>query len=196
MRLVISLSLFLLLQSIAVAQSWNIPQQLNNENTSVNFEVDSTWHLIKGVAKKIEGKLWLEVPDDFHSIRGEITFPVAAFDTDNENRNQKLKKVMHAEDFPNVTFELLNSIPTLCDPATLTNLQNCDFEIEGELSINNVKRNILLKSQITSFNSTYKISGSTSIKWADFNVDDPSILIAKLYDDVKIEFLVTLNSKG
>ena len=121
--------------------------------------------------------------------------PVAAFDTDNESRDEKLKTVMHTERIPNVIFEFLRSTPTLCDPKTLVNSQSCTFEVSGDLTINGVTRKVIVPSEVTSIHSSYKISGTTSIRWTDFDVGDPSILIAKLYDDVKINFSVKLDPK-
>jgi len=185
--------LFFLLQNSAAAETWNLPQHLNSSTTQITFEVDSTWHLIRGVVKQIEGNLWIEDPKDFHTVRGKIVLPISAFDTNNESRDEELRTVMHAETSPDVAFELLNSVPLLCDPETLKESQKCPFEISGDLTINNVTRNISLKSEITSIGSSYKISGTTTIRWADYNVEDPSILIAKLYDDVKINFSVLLD---
>ncbi len=187
-----SLSLFV---SGVSATPWNLPKPLTTQNTEVTFEVDSTWHLVHGIAKQVEGKLWLEDPKDFRSVRGEVKLPVAEFDTDNSSRDSKLRKVMHADTSPLVTFQITGSVPMLCDPTKLPESAACSFEVPGELAINNVKKDVMVTASLTHLQEAYRISGVTTIKWADFMIDDPSILIAKLHDEVKISFVVILNLK-
>jgi polyisoprenoid-binding protein YceI len=185
----------LFVQSTAVADTWNLPQDLTSENATVTFEVDSTWHMIHGVAKEISGKLWLADAKDFRSIRGSVVLPVAAFDTESTGRDRKLREVMHSDTAPTVTFSFSNSIPSLCDPKELANSLTCTFDVHGDLTINSISKHVILHSQITQDESSYKISGTTVIRWLDYKVEDPSILIAKLHDEVRIDITVVLAPK-
>lgn len=178
------------------AEPWNLPQELNNQNAEVTFEVDSTWHLVHGVARTVVGRLWLADAKDYHSIRGHIRLPVAAFDTDSENRDEKLRKVMHSSAAPEVIVELVESLPALCDPQMLSEGQPCHVEIPANLTINAITKRVTLTSEVSRQAGSYRISGATTIRWADYRVDDPSIFIAKLHDEVKIQFSVTLNSES
>jgi hypothetical protein len=51
------------------------------------------------------------------------------------------------------------------------------------------------KCLITKQEAEYQIKAVTTIKWQDFNIEDPSILIAKLDQLVKIKVLITLRAK-
>jgi len=176
----------------ATAEFWNLPQQLSPGNSSITFEVDSTWHLIKGTSKNFSGKLWLNDPKDFQSVRGNIILPISEFDTENESRNERMREVTHASEYPNVEFSITNFNAPQCNPTTLTENSPCNSTLEGDLTINNVTKKVIAKTSLEKNDQTYKVTGVTSIKWADFNVEDPSILVAKLYEDVNIQIKITL----
>ncbi|MBN8548924.1 MAG: YceI family protein [Deltaproteobacteria bacterium] len=180
----------------AFADHWNLPQALSPANTKVTFEVDSTWHLVEGQAKQIEGRVWLEDPKDPKSVRAKVSLPVAAFDTDSENRDEKMRKVMHAEAAPAVVFTFSETAAGICAPDSVSETTPCRFEMPGKLSISNVEKDIVVHAQIAKQGSAYQITGVAGLKWADYGVEDPSILIATLDDDVKVEFTVTLNPQG
>jgi hypothetical protein len=74
-----------------LAASWNLPQDLRDENTKVEFLVDSTWHVVNGSTAGIRGRAWLQTPSDYRSIRAELRFPVGGFNTGNERRDRRLR---------------------------------------------------------------------------------------------------------
>jgi len=103
--LTVFFALVSLLGSTAFAGTrWNLPQQLSDTNTTVTFEVDSTWHLVEGKTAGIHGRVWLENQADTNSINIEVSLPVARFDTDRESRDEKLRTVMYAQRYPEVSF--------------------------------------------------------------------------------------------
>ena len=179
----------------AFAEPWNLPQLLTAANTKVTFEVDSTWHLVKGEAKHIDGRVWLEDPKDFKSIRAKVRLPVSAFDTGKEGRDEKMRRVMHTDAAPDVIFSFEQSID-ICDPKLVSAAAPCRVELPGELIINNVIKNVVVHAEIEKLADAFRITGTTLFKWSDFGVEDPSILIAKLDEDVKVDFVVSLNPKG
>jgi polyisoprenoid-binding protein YceI len=189
------LGVCLLVTTSAVAESWNLPEELSTENTRVTFEVDSTWHLVHGVVKEVAGRLWLANPEDFHSIRGIVKLPVAGFDTDDESRDERLREVMHSDLAPSVIFEMDEDIPKLCDPGSLTESSSCELAVPGRLTINNVSRAVELRVVLKRSGSSIDASGGTKIKWSDFGVDDPSIFVARLHEEVNISFQVLLTSE-
>lgn len=191
MRIQLLLIIIFLFQSIVFAETWNLPSDINDTNTKVNFEVDSTWHFIEGDTKKVSGKIWLEDPRDYSSVRASINLPVAEFNTDGESRDERMREVMHAESYPEVSYSI-SKLNGLCDPKGLKEGLSCDFITEGSLMISGVTKPVSFPSKVTREQNAYTISGSTTIQWADFNIEDPSILVAKLDPDAKIKFSITI----
>lgn len=191
MRIIILLTILSLFQTSSYAETWNLPSEIDDTNTKVNFEVDSTWHFIEGDTKKISGKIWLEDPKDYSSVRASINLPVAEFDTDGESRDERMREVMHADAYPEVSYTI-SKLNGLCDPKGLTEGLSCDFTTEGSLTISGVTKQISFPSKVIREKDAYTISGSTTIQWADFNIEDPSILVAKLDPDAKIIFSIKI----
>lgn len=191
------LALFLLVIPVrgASAEFWNLPQQLSPANCSITFEVDSTWHLVKGKAKDFSGKLWLSDPKNFESVRGSISLPISEFDTDSESRDERMREVMNATQYPNVEFTITAFDASQCDPKLLAEKSPCESTLSGDLSINSVTKKVAIKTSIERNGANYQIAGITSIKWSEFNVEDPSILIAKLYEDVNIHINLSLSTQ-
>lgn len=191
--------IFFLLLSLstqhAVAEYWNLPQVLSPKNSAVTFEVDSTWHLIKGSIRNFEGNLWLEDPGNFESVRGSIRFPVSEFDTDNESRDEKMRRIMQADKYPYVEFVITAFDASRCAPEKFVEAGSCQLSVMGNLTINNVTRNITVQASAERRGETIRCIGTTSIKWSEYDIEDPSILVAKLYEDVEININLIL-SKG
>ncbi|MCB0358602.1 MAG: YceI family protein [Bdellovibrionales bacterium] len=188
--------LTLLHANVALAATWPLPQELNDTNTSVRFNVDSTWHLVEGSTSHIRGKIWLADPSDSRSIRADVHIPIAFFDTDSSSRDERMREVMHADRFPEVRF-LLSDAAEICDPSSLeenaaSSETVCQGTLHGTVEISGVRRPLALHTTVARSESGYVVNGTTSLRWDQFSVEDPSILIARLDKLVNIEVSVSL----
>ena len=187
-RLLPLIGLILLAEQAAAQQGyWNLPVELNDRTARVSFEVDSTWHLVSGTTRQITGRVWLDKPDDYSSVRADIALPVAGFDTENAMRDKRMREVMAAVEFPEVHF-YLNRIDGLCRPQDLQLHSRCQAQANGDLTIHGVSRNISFPISVEAEAEGYKVSGRAGLKWPDFGVVDPSILVAKLSPSVSVSF--------
>lgn len=169
------------------AESWKLPAKLDDSNTTVTFVVDSTWHTVQGSTKGVTGDVILRDPKDPLSIVATIKFPVRLFNTDGESRDEKLQKVMASGLFPDVTFTSSRLSPS-CAPKLLSATGRCEGALHGTLRIRDVQRQVDLPILIAEEGEQFVMEGSLPIQWADFNVEDPSILIAKLDPTVTITY--------
>jgi len=198
MRLGLSFFLFLSVCLISFASSgkaetWKLPQELNDTNTTVSFSVDSTWHRVEGRAKGIAGSVKLGDRKDPLSIVADVSMPVALFSTAWESRDERLLEVMAADTYPTVRF-ISSRLSHPCDPAILKRESSCRGDLEGILTIRDIKRSVKLPLRIVQHASTYEIEGEVTLSWGDFNVEDPSILIAKLDPTVTVLIRTTLSA--
>lgn len=178
----------------ALATPWNLPQAITDENVTVRFAVDSTWHLVEGKTSGLHGKIWLHDPSDPLSIRIDAGIPVARFDTERESRDEKLRKVMHAEQFPEVRFSGQKASPLggACEPSMLMDGAMCRLDIEGELRIGAVSKTVVLPVEVKKSAKGLVVEGELALEWADYGVEDPSILIAKLDKTVRVHVSVVI----
>lgn len=172
-----------------MAENWNLPTGLGDENLTVKFEVDSTWHLVEGSTKGVSGRAWLEGGTGLDAVRAEVTLPVAQFETGSRSRDSKMRKVMHADRFPNVHFKAQRVNSSCPDPMTS---DPCPIELAGEISISGVTAPVTFPATIVKDGRVFTISGAQSLRWEEFGIEDPSILVAKLDPQVKILFVLKL----
>jgi polyisoprenoid-binding protein YceI len=171
----------------AHADTWHLPVELNDSNTTISFVVDSTFHTVHGATKNISGSVRLLEPRDPLSVRVELSLPVALFNTDWQSRDEKLRKVMASEIFPKVSF-VAERLTGDCRPEKITADAWCRAEMQGVLTIRDSTKKLLLAAEISRSAETYVVRGEVPIRWEEFNVEDPSILIAKLDPVVTITY--------
>lgn len=193
-QVIFTIMLIMLVPLVAVLEAqntWNLPRDFNDTNTSIKFEVDSTWHLVKGATKGIHGSAWLQDPSDYASIRAELILPIGSFDTGSSSRDERMREVMHADLYPEVRLVISNTIG-VCDPSALNVGASCSATLEGILNINNTRRQLRIPAQVRHDVEGYAVSGKIAFNWADFGIEDPSIFIAKLDPTVSVDFTVNL----
>lgn len=182
----------LLFPSVVFASplSWKTPMNLDDSNTAVSFEVDSTWHLVEGKTSGVQGGFVIDAED---RLEGEVSVPVEKFDTDRSSRDERLREVMDEPDFKTVTFRVQSATP-LCKPDAVSVNGNCDGHINGALTIRDVTKEVDVPYSIKLEGDKYKAVGSFPIQWSEFGVEDPSILIAKVDPTAVISFSISLET--
>ncbi len=176
---------FFLQTASAFASPWNLPLDLSDENTAVTFEVDSTWHLVHGRTSGVAGSIQLNNEQDSSSITGEVRIPVASFETASSRRDEKLRSVMESTKFSEVVYTISSAEPK-CTPTTVLATAICPIEVKGSLSIHGVTLPWNIPATLRLVGDQYEFKGSSSLRWPEFGVEDPSIFVAKLDPKVKI----------
>lgn len=170
---------------------WNLPKKVSTQNTEVSFLLDSTWHDTSFKVNQVDGNVWLGDPKDFKSLKAKIAMPVSRFDSENETRDEKMRDVMAADLFPEVIFEL-SKVDGLPDPKDMVEGKSYPITINGDLKIRDFRKAIEIKSSIKKTNDNFDIAGDVVIDWSEYGVEDPSIIIAKVYKDLKVTFKMSL----
>lgn len=179
-------------QSRAQDRRWPFPERLNDSNTTITFNVDSTWHTVEGKTSGIGGTIIQKDIRDFNSIHAEVKIPVARFNTERESRDERLREVMAAEQFPFVEINIFNIAPG-CLPERITDSSPCSTHAPATLLIRGVSKAVELPLHISrNQDSSLQASGSLTLSWQDFGIEDPSILVAKLAKDVTVQYTVQL----
>lgn len=178
--------------NVAQAQHWNLPAELNDGSMSVKFAVDTTWHTIHGKADNLRGKVWLDSIKDARSIRASLTIPVAALDTDNEDRDKEMRASMDADKFPGIGIDVPSISPS-CEESALSSGARCDYSAQAFITIRDVTLPLSLHGALhRGEGGSIVIDGKTELNWASFGVKDPSILIAAVHEKVDIDYKISL----
>mgnify|MGYP006275202623 CR=1 FL=1 len=182
------------LGNTARSETWDVPTDLNDKNTSVMFSVDSTWHTVRGTTKNISGSVRLDDSKDRLSVVVDLRVPVKFFDTDSELRDDRLREVMAAEAFPDVHF-VSQRLSEECEPAVIATKGSCQGTLSGMLTIRDVTKKVSLPISIQDTPLGYRVAGAFTTRWKDFHVEDPSILVARLDPLVTISYQTMIPKK-
>ena len=170
-----------------VADTWNLPSPLSDSNTTVSFVVDSTFHTINGTTKDLQGMVSLKDKNDPLSIVVDLKIQVKTFDTDWDSRDEKLQECMASDTFPLASFTS-RRLSDSCKPVIIDIAGRCTGTLMGTLTMRDVSKEIELPVEIVKDNGSYLITGVLPVQWADYNIEDPSMLIVKLDPTVTISY--------
>lgn len=186
--------IFVVAQETAPLATWFLPTALSDQNTKVTFEVDSTWHLVKGETTGLRGNAKLQDQTDPNSIVVQLKVPVVNFDTDNGMRDERMREVMAEESYKYVSFESEGKKGE-CTPALVLRDGTCEDVLSGKLTIRSKTSPVEIPIVISSSGENgFVVKGKLPISWAEYGVEDPSILIARLDPIVTVLFEVTLTT--
>ena len=167
--------------------------ELNAKNTKLQFEIDSTWHTVHGVAKKLFGTIYQQSSPNQTNLSGTVIISTKDLDTDNSLRDEKMRECLESERYPEIIFEVTGT-SKLC-PLTYgkeNKGRSSSCTLSGVVSIKNVKKKIELLVTSNTDGDLSIIKAQTSLSWRDFGVTDPSILVAKVDENVKISIEIIL----
>jgi polyisoprenoid-binding protein YceI len=188
----IFLSLVGLTVSVSSVQAetspWALPLTINDQNTKVAFDVDTTWHVVYGKVSGLSGNVALSDASNMMSVTSDIHIPVKTFDTGWGLRNDSLMEHMQAEKFPEVVLKT-SALEGTCTKEGLSK-EPCKGKLKASLTICDVTKDVPLDVTIEDKGDTYKVSGDYAFKWMDYNVKDPSIIAAKVDPTVRIQYSV------
>jgi polyisoprenoid-binding protein YceI len=171
----------------ARADTWNLPSSLNDSNTKVSFMVDSTWSEVNGTTKDLSGSVALRDRNDPLSIVVDLKIQVKTFDTDWDSRDEQLQECMASETYPIASF-VSTRLSDSCKPTIIDIAGKCSGTLTGTITMRDVSKEVALPVIITKERDNYLISGDLPLKWAEYNIEDPSILVAKLDPIVTISY--------
>lgn len=163
--------------------------ELSDDNASVSFKVDSTWHMIHGKTSSISGYFHIK---DTRVVDGLLVIPVKNFDTDNGSRDERLREVMSEPQFHEVNFKINSSDP-VCTITEVDLGDKCEGKLKGDLTIKDVTKYVEIPFSMSKREDRYIIQGDIILRWADYGVEDPSILVARLDPEVKVSYALNLD---
>lgn len=179
--------------SAETSSQWFLPQTLSDENATVTFEVDTTWHKVHGTESGLEGEIAMTNGAGSQPISAHVTLPAANLRTGDDDRDEKLHEIIAADRFPHITFD--SSFMLTCSPEMIAQNGPCSDVVSGIVRIRDIERPISIPILISADRAGFLITGSQKLRWKDFGVEDPSIfLFAKVNPVVEITFRVHLNA--
>ena len=169
---------------------WKVPETLNDSNTKIYFDVDSTWHIVHGKLSGITGTIAPLDPATPLSVTAELHFPIQGISTGFSLRDDSLHEHFESETYPEATLTILGSNGT----CTVTSLEGqvCKVTLDSELTIHGTTKKLELPATIVPAFGGALLSGSVEFDWQTFGIKDPSMSISTVKPMVSVYYSVRL----
>ena len=154
--------------------------------SSIGYHMVHKLHKFDALSKKVEGKVKI-LPTGAAQIA--MRAPVESFDSGNSNRDAHMKEVTEAARFPQV--ELKGLCDSCVTPTTFPT--TVDKTIKAELSFHGIKKALEVAVKLT-YESAARIRAVAhlSVGLDEFKTGRPSLLCAKVDDEIKLDVDVVL----
>jgi polyisoprenoid-binding protein YceI len=150
--------------------------------SSVKYKLVHKAHTVVGVARKdIEGKAKITGGNAQLMVR----IPVAAFDSENSNRDAHMKEAVEASKYPNVELKALAE--------GVTPGKNGKHTLKGKLTFHGNTHDVEVPVDVTWSGASAKVKGAFSISLEAYRVERPSLLFVKVEDKLDLEVDVTVS---
>jgi hypothetical protein len=142
---------------------------------------------VKGVVRQFSVKgLWNIKKDEIFQVK--TSFQVKDMDTDNEGRNDKMwNKCLSWETFPQI--DLMIAGPILLSQEEELTTSGVIFLLGKEYPF---KTTVQVTKVDGSQPTQWLIEGKSQLSLKDLHIPDPSIFIARVHDDVLVEWKIML----
>lgn len=159
---------------------------IDTSKSSIDFSFRSTLHPVKGSVKEFSGTLSAQGGEGVVLNKGQIVVNVASMDTEEPKRDENMRKMLRAEEFSTIKFDILRSAPAEAGMII----------IYGDLTIRDVQLPLEIPAKVTKVNDGFLISGETSLSLKKFSLKPPSVaLLIRVFDTVKVNFSVSMTEK-
>jgi polyisoprenoid-binding protein YceI len=151
---------------------------------SVGFDATSNLHAFSGSAESFEGTL------DTDALRGLLRIQTASLTTRLGPRDARmLNYCLEATRFAEVQLRVEDIEG---DTALLrASSGSGSITLVGTLTVRDVSRPVRVMASVSHEGGGLRIRGQHALRWTDFGVPDPSVLVARLEPDLTVTFDVT-----
>ena len=196
------LILVLVIIQVYLVKAQDAPQYkyIISSESKLWFEGTSTLHGYKCVAKEITGSFIMkEMISDSTTIRfsnaaiaGILQIPVLSIDSGKGKMDKKMRKLLKADDYPEIIFELTNLEVTASPETGKAQVQ---LKTMGNVKVAGVEKTIALEV-IGNLepNGTIRFSGSKKLLMTDFNIKPPTMFFGRLKtgNEITVYFEIAL----
>jgi len=154
----------------------------------LTFDLVASLHEIEGKAGSFTGEL--DIGSD--SPTGKLVIQAGQLTTDLGVRDDRMHGYcLSTEQYP--TIELRIGATTGDVRGLNSGRGSGSIELRGQITIRSTSRDVVLPITYSWEGDKVRLVGTHQLKWTDYGVPDPSILISTLYPEVNIQLNVLLN---
>ena len=196
------LILVLVIIQVYLVKAQDAPQYkyIISSESKLWFEGTSTLHGYKCVAKEITGSFIMKeiISDSTQTgfsnaaITGILQIPVLSIDSGKGKMDKKMRKLLKADDHPEIIFELTNLEVTASPETGKAQVQ---LKTMGNVKVAGVEKTIALEViGNLEANGTIRFTGSKKLLMTDFNIKPPTMFFGRLKtgNEITVYFEIAL----
>ena len=155
---------------------------------NITFDMSASLHDIEGKAGSFTGDLDIGGA----SPTGTILLQAAQLTTFLGVRDDRMHDFcLGTDEYP--TIELRIGATTGNVKGLNSGRGSGTVELRGQLTVRSSSRDVVIPATYTWEGDSVRLTGTHQVKWPDYGVPDPSILISTLYPEVNVQFNVLLS---
>ena len=154
-------------------------QELKNIDTTKSSISYSGNHFLHKWSAENNNLSGLIKTDNEKIVNIGIVAKVADFKSGNSSLDSNSYRVLEALKFPNIIFKSLSV-------TSINGLSN----IKGLIEFHGIEKNIDVNVKLTTIENTTQMNGEFTLNLSDFSIDRPSLLLRKIDNEIKIEFIL------
>jgi len=177
-------SLSIALATVLCATPATLALDTAGKKSVVSYHAVHKLHQFTGVSHDLQGAARI-LPDG--TVQVQIRSPVAAFDSDNGNRDEHMKETVEAAKFPDVIVKCLAKIT---DNVSQKTTADCDVNLHGQSEKVEVPLSLTFSAP-----TTVRATGAFSVSWDGFGIKRPQLLFVPIDDKGDIAFDLSFAAK-
>lgn len=126
---------------------------------------------------------FLSVQNDIQSIRGKIYFDTITLVSQKRDRDSNMYELLNSEKFKTISFDI----------SSIVKNEN-GYDINGELTLNGITKNITTKSEIIQNKDLISLKGAFSFNLTDFNLEPPTMFFLTVRNQIDISYNIELKN--
>ena len=154
-------------------------QELKNIDTtksSISYSGNHFLHKWSAENNNLSGLIKI---DNENILNIGVVAKVADFKSGNSSLDSNSYRVLEALKFPNIIFKSLSV-------TSINGLSN----IKGLIEFHGIEKYIDVNVKLTTIENTTQMNGEFTLNLSDFSIDRPSLLLRKIDNEIKIEFIL------
>jgi polyisoprenoid-binding protein YceI len=184
----LSISFFTL--SISSAYSKDYYYKFNNKDSKINFELSTNVHPVKADVEKFKGSITVKSSDDKNitSVNGILEIDTTSINTNIALCDVRIQKeTLNTSKYPKITFKVSDT-EVISNKIAIDN--TIDLKLLGTLMIRDTSKKVEIpvKATLSADKNSAIVEGKYKINFNDYNIPDPSVLIAKVNPIIELSF--------
>ncbi|MBU0923516.1 YceI family protein [bacterium] len=124
---------------------------------------------------------FLTIQKEVESIRGKIYFDTITLISEKRDRDSNMYELLNFQKYKTISFDISSIVKN-----------DNGYDINGDLTLNGVTKNITTKGEIINNKDAILLKGGFSINLTDFNLEPPTMFFLTVRNQIDISYNIEL----